>query len=274
MSNPPPRAGEILAVVPRPHELLQGVLVKRYKRFFADVELTDGTLVTAHCVNTGTMEGLTRPGTPVWLSRADNPKRKLQYTWELALIGEQILGVNTNLPNRMVHQLLLQRQLPWLAGWETVRPEKPYGEKSRVDFWLTADEGAREHYLEVKNCHLVYPDGCGYFPDCVSTRAAGHLEELAHCCARPGGHVSAEVLFFVQVNGAAQVRPSDLHDPAFGAAARRAHAEGVSFSSIGVEHTAEAMTIYGPIPVDLQPYDTAPLLPWREANRAPADQPI
>lgn len=215
------------------------------------------------------MEGLTRPGIPVWLSQSDNPKRKLKYTWELAEVGGRMWGVNTSLPNRIVARLLAERKLPWLADWTHIRPEKPYGEKSRVDFWLST--GDREHFLEVKNCHLLYPDSYAYFPDCVSARAAGHLHELCNCIAgsdtAANGCVTAEVLFVVQIAEAAGVRPSDLHDPVFAAAARVAASRGVRFSAIGVTHTEEAVTIYGPMPVDLEPYETAPHALWRAENK-------
>lgn len=255
----------ILAAWTRDESLCRGVLLKRYKRFLADVHLDSGEIVTTHCVNTGAMEGLTQPGTPVWLSRNDNPKRKLRYTWELAQVGDAILGVNTNLPNKLVARLLAERRLPWLAEFPDVRAEMKYGHKSRVDFFLSG--GDRSHYLEVKNCHLLYPDGMAYFPDCVSVRAAGHLHELSHCLANDRFVVTAEVLFVVQIDGANGVRPSDLHDPVFAAAARAAARRGVQFSAIGVAHTQEQVTIYGPIPVDLAPYETAMHAQWRDANR-------
>lgn len=257
---------KILARWPRSEPLVRGVLVQRYKRFLSDVKLQNGEIVTAHCVNTGTMEGLTRPGTPVWLSRSNNPKRKLAYTWELAEVDGCILGVNTNLPNRMVGRLLAEKKLSWLSHWPAIRPEKKYGEKSRVDFWLSGNGG--EHFLEVKNCHLLYPDKAAYFPDCVSTRAAGHLAELCNCLTGGDGRVSAEVLFFVQIAGAQIVRPSDLHDPVFAAAARDAAARGVKFSAVGMQHSETELVVYGPIPVDLEPYDTGNHVRWRAGNAA------
>ncbi|MCB1056518.1 MAG: DNA/RNA nuclease SfsA, partial [Acidobacteria bacterium] len=146
--------------LPRSTPLLEGRLRRRYKRFLADVELADGTIVTAHCVNTGAMEGLTEPGSRVWLSRADNPNRKLAFTWELVETGGLVYGANTGLPNRLVRQLLEEHRLPWLAHFDEIRPERRYGERSRVDFWLGGKRG--ELYLEVKNCHLLYPDGRAY----------------------------------------------------------------------------------------------------------------
>jgi sugar fermentation stimulation protein A len=257
------RADALPVHMPRAEPLVPGTLLRRYKRFLADVQLDSGSKVTAHCVNTGAMEGLTRPGTRIWLSRADNPKRRLKFTWETAEIAGRMVGVNTSLPNRVVGLLLRQRALPWLARWEIVTAERHYGQRSRVDFHLSG--GGREHYLEVKNCHLVYPDGRAYFPDCVSGRAAEHLRELAQVV---GHGCSAEVLFVVQVPGARAVRPSDVHDPVFAASARMAHAAGVQFSAIVLSQTPDAITVEKRIPVDLRPYGTARVARWREAARA------
>lgn len=235
----------VITSIPRPQPLIPGTLVKRYKRFLADIQLDSGEIVVAHCVNTGAMEGLTRPGIRVWLSPANNPARKLQYTWELAEVDGRTWGVNTSLPNKLVGHLLKQQQLPWLAHWHCHQSEKKYGEKSRVDFWLCNYDPApdnqpvtltasrkpkilpaitRQHFLEIKNCHLIYPDDIAYFPDCTSQRATAHLRELIQCTTL--ADTSAEVLFVVQVPGATAVRPSDLHDPAFAATAREASRAG------------------------------------------------
>lgn len=260
-----------LATWERETPLTRGILVRRYKRFFADVELESGEVVITHCVNTGAMEGLTRPGNPVWISRATNPARKLKWTWELAEINGRTWGVNTALPNRFIKRLLAEKCLPWLTDWAHVHPEKKYGEKSRVDFWLSDNDPAqsppqRQHYLEVKNCHLLYPDNIAYFPDCVSTRATQHLEELVRCIDEKSA-TSAEVVFVVQVPGAQAVRPSELHDPAFATAARTAASWGVKFSAIGVDHQPGKIVIYGPVPVDLEPYNLDNHHTWREENR-------
>lgn len=261
-SDPPPHP---LAVIPRTEPLLPGILVRRHKRFLADVVLdAAGDAVTAHCVNTGAMEGLTRPGTRAWLSRAHNPARKLAFTWELAEVRGCLYGVNTALPNRVVGHLLRNGLLPWhRRPWDDVRAEVRYGERSRVDFRMT--RGTAHHYLEVKNCHLVYPDMRAYFPDSVSERAASHLRELAAVLATGA---TAEVLFFVQVPDAKAVRPSDVHDPAFATAARHAHAAGVAFSAVTVAQTPEAITVLRRIPVDLKPYATPRIARWREQTRA------
>ncbi len=253
--------------IPRTRTLQEGVLIRRYKRFLADVELTDGRLVTAHCVNTGAMEGLTQPGIRVWVSAAQNPARKLAFTWELAEVGGLIYGVDTSAPNRFVRDLLSRRLLPWLADYDELAAEKRYpGTLRRADFWMRS--GEREVWIEVKNCHLVYPDSRAYFPDCVSDRAAAHMRELAAMTREGEGRVSAETLFFVQTPGATAVRPSDVHDPVFAEAARTAALAGVRFSALLVLQTPEKTVIEARIPVDLKPYATDCVAGWREEARS------
>ncbi|MEM7479976.1 MAG: DNA/RNA nuclease SfsA [Acidobacteriota bacterium] len=247
--------------IPRTAPLLEGVLVRRYKRFLADVELPGEGQVTAHCVNPGAMEGLTRPGSRVWLSRASNPKRKLKFTWQLAEVDGVLVGAETTEPNRIVRQLLEARALPWLNAWDEMKPEQRYGENSRIDFWLR--RGRREIFLEVKNCHLVYPDGRAYFPDSVSQRAAGHLRELADLrTTRKRG----EVLFVCQYPGAQALRPSDVHDPVFAATAREVKSSGVRFSAIEVRHTPAEMIVTRRLPVDFKPYRTERIERWRKTR--------
>jgi sugar fermentation stimulation protein A len=157
--------------------LKSGILVSRYKRFFADIELTDGSLITAHCPNTGPMIGVCEVGCPVLASYNPSPRRKLAYTWEAIEIGGTWVGVNTSLPNRVVKLLLENRTIDELAGYEMVRSEVPYGEgnRSRIDFLLTG--GERPIYLEVKNTTLA-AGTVAMFPDTESQRGQKHLEEL------------------------------------------------------------------------------------------------
>lgn len=253
-----------LAVVPHARPLVPGTLVRRYKRFFADVRLESGRVVVTHCVNPGRMEGLLRPGLPVWVSRVPRQSaRKLRWTWELADDDGVLVGTNTILPNRIVKQLLLQRVLPGLSGWKEIASERAYGNasRSRVDFWLRLPGG--EVFLEVKNCHLVYPDRRAYFPDAPSERAARHLDELA-AVARAGHR--ALVLFTVQRADARALRPSDLHDPRFAAAARRAAAAGVRFRALSIRPTLAGFHVERFIPVDLTPYSTRRIARWRDEN--------
>lgn len=250
-------------VIKREAPLVEGILVRRYKRFLADVELPGHGLVTAHCVNTGAMEGLTNPGTRVWLSPAASPARVLKWTWEMTEIDGRYIGSNTSLPNRVVKQLLSDRALPWLARWKTMKPEQKFGEKSRVDFLLEMPDHTL--YLEVKNNHLVYEDNRAYFPDSVSERGTHHLRELASVL---GPNTKAEVLFFCQVPGVKAVRPSDVHDPEFARAAREVAAAGVRFSAISLRQDPETLTIEGRVPVDLKPYRLDRIHRWKEANAA------
>lgn len=249
--------------LPRPEPLLEGRLVRRYKRFLADVELAGGDVVTAHCVNTGAMEGLTDPGLRVWISRADNPRRKLHFTWELAEVDHRVFGTNTAVPNRIVRELLERGALPWLGKFDDLKSEYRYGERSRVDFWLR--RGRREVFVEVKNCHLIYPDRRAYFPDSVSARASKHLRELA--AMEEEDHKRGRVLFTCQMPGAKAVRPSDLHDPEFAATARAVRDAGVRFSAIEILHTPEEITVTRRVPVDLRPYSLDRLRRWRDRRR-------
>jgi sugar fermentation stimulation protein A len=249
--------------LPRESPLVEGVLVRRHKRFLADVELSLGGLVTAHCVNTGAMEGLTNPGTRVWLSRASNPKRLLQWTWEMAEIDGQLIGTNTSLPNRVVKSLLEMRALPWLKACKTFKPEQRYGANSRVDFLIEMPDHIL--YLEVKNNHLVYPDRRAYFPDSVSERGTHHLLELARQI-RPG--VRAEVLFFCQLPGVKAVRPSDVHDPEFARTARETAKAGLRFSAICLRQDPECLIVEGKVPVDLKPYPVERAQRWKNENKA------
>jgi sugar fermentation stimulation protein A len=139
MANP-------ILTIPHPSPLIPGVLLRRYKRFLADVELGDGSLITAHCVNTGRMEGLTMPGLRVWLSHEPSPTRKLAYTWQLTEFPEGlVVGTNTAAPNRIVGELLRRRLLPGL-DWDECVPERRYGERSRVDLsrWVWLLSGFRQ----------------------------------------------------------------------------------------------------------------------------------
>lgn len=206
------------------------------------------------------MEGLVRPGARAWVSAvAPESKRKLRFTLELIESEGLIVGANTNAPNDLASSLLSARLLPGLKRYRKLRREVPYGTRSRVDFLL---EGKVPHYVEVKNCHLVYPDRCAYFPDSVSVRAAAHLRELSAVC-RDGAKATA--LFVVQREDARSLRPSSLHDPEFAAAARRAAADGVSFRAVIVRPAVDAYYVEAEIPVDLSDYDVAPLEGYREA---------
>ncbi|MEM6531845.1 MAG: DNA/RNA nuclease SfsA [Myxococcota bacterium] len=248
--------------IPHPSRLLEGRFTARYDRFIAEIDL-GGRAVEAHCVNPGKMEGLVKPGVRAWVSEAPpGAKRKLAYTLELIELEGRIIGANTNSPNRIASELIQAKEISGLKRYRLFEREVRYGNRSRVDIRLTI--GSRHHYVEVKNCHLVYSDGIAYFPDSVSARAAGHLRELSEVSA--AGDL-ASVLFIVQRSDAHAVRPSDLHDPAMARAAREARAAGVRFRCAVVEPTVEGFRFVGEIPVDLRPYSLEGLAEERDANR-------
>jgi sugar fermentation stimulation protein A len=232
-----------------PTPLVEGRLVRRYERFVAFVKV-GSEVVRAHCVNPGRMEGMVVPGARVWLSRAPSPERALQWTWELVELDGVMVGANTGLPNRLAGEVLRQGLLPGLSGFTRIIPEQRFGRGHRVDFAL--ERGGRLELLEVKNCHLVYPDARGYFPDSRSERARGHVDALARL-ARKG--TPTHVLFTLQRADVEALRPSGLHDPAFAAAVRRAARAGVSFRAARLLPGPEGIWFDTEVPVDLAPYD-------------------
>jgi len=248
---------------PHPVPLLEGSLIERWDRFIAEMALEDGSVVRAHCVNPGRMEGLLVRGSRVWLTPAPpESKRKLRYTWTLMEHEGAIVGVDTTAPNRIVESALRDKAIPGLRRYRSLAREVKQADGSRVDFVL---EGSRPHRVEVKNCHLVYPDGYAYFPDTVSERATRHVEHLT-VAVREGE--KATILFVVQrPEPIRAVRPSMLHDPELADACRRAADAGVRFQAVQVRPTPESYDITGTLPVDLKPYDPAPQIPWRDRGR-------
>ena len=204
--------------------LIQGKLIRRYKRFLADVELADGRVVTAHCANPGAMLGLNMPGRAVWLEPNDDPKRKLKFAWKLVeLPSGAMAGIDTGAPNKVVGEALRRGEVKGLDGYDTVSPEQRYGQNSRIDFLLSG-EGQPDTYVEVKNVHLMREDGLAEFPDSVTKRGAKHLEELANMVRQ--GH-RAVMLYCVQRDDCDRFDLARDLDPAYADAYARAVAEGV-----------------------------------------------
>lgn len=210
-----------------PTPLVRGRLIKRYKRFLADVTLDSGEVVTTTCPNTGSMMGLAVPGAVVWLSVSESPTRKYPHTWELVETdlgnGPTLVGINTNHPNRLVSEAIAAGAIPELAGYATLRREVKYGLASRIDI-LLEDPKKGLAYVEIKNVHLSRQDGLAEFPDSVTERGAKHLAELSAMVA--AGHRAVMLYLIQRADAAAFALAGDI-DPRYAAAFETARAAGV-----------------------------------------------
>lgn len=225
--------------------LVPGRLVRRYKRFLADIELASGEIVTAHCANPGAMTGLNAPGLGVWVEPNDDPKRSLRYAWRLVELGDHWAGIDTAAPNRIVAEALAARRIPELAGYSEVRPEVRYGTKSRVDF-LLGGAGLPPAYVEVKNVHLMRAPGLAEFPDSVTARGARHLDDLADM-VRAGNR--AVMLYCIQRTDCDRLALAADIDPAYAAAYRRARAAGVEALAWACAISREGITLDRAVPI-------------------------
>ena len=222
-----------------PQPLEHGVLVQRYKRFFADVVLDGGRELTAHCPNPGSMLGLNSPGSRVWLSRSDSPTRKLAHTLELVEAEGALVGVNTMLPNRLAADAVEQGLIPELAGYESIRREVAYGAASRADFRLEASDRP-SCWLEVKSVTLARCRGLAEFPDCVSVRALKHLHDLAAEVAKGN---RAVLLFVIQRGDCQTFEAAADIDPAYAAGLRQAARAGVEVLCYDCDISPEAIRV-------------------------------
>jgi sugar fermentation stimulation protein A len=227
-----------------PGPLLSGKLVRRYKRFFAEVELDDGTIVTAHTPNTGSMKQCAVPGYPVLISRADDPKRKLKYTLELIRVNKRWVDTHTQRTNRIVEEALRSDWIDGLKGYQ-VTPEYRFGE-SRIDFYL--EKGVERILLEVKNVTLCCNETLACFPDAVTTRGQKHLRELL--AAKEQGF-RAIIFFLVQRSEAEAFSPADDIDPQYGRLLREVTAQGVEAVAYKTEVTTKTTRVAQQIKVVL-----------------------
>ena len=202
-------------------ELISGKLVRRYKRFLADVVLDNGKKVTAHCPNSGSMAACSEPGRRVYLSYHDNPKRKLKYTWELIQMPGSLVGTNTLVPNRLVYNAVLNDRIAALKGYDAAVREVPMGNHTRLDLMLTGQE--KTCLIEIKNCTLV-KERVAMFPDAVTARGLKHVRELE---SRLSENVRSVMFFLVQRMDADSFRPAVHIDPTYADALKKAHAAGV-----------------------------------------------
>jgi sugar fermentation stimulation protein A len=228
--------------------LFSALLLRRYKRFFVDVEQADGNVITAHCPNTGSMRGLLNPGSPVWLSTSDNPCRKLAHTLEIIDAGGALVAVNTLRANDLVASCLKDFSapggLPELAGLLLLRREVRFG-PVRFDFALTSPAASLPVFMEVKSVTLAEQQ-TALFPDARSERGRHHLEQLM--AARRLGHRA--ILFYAVLRGdVTSVAPADAIDPAYGETFRAALAAGVEVVAYRFSVTPEALLPEKSIPV-------------------------
>lgn len=230
--------------------LLKGTLVKRYKRFFADVVLENGETVVAHCANSGSMLSVKPEGATVWISPANNPKRKLKYTWEIVEIEGHPVGINTGHPNKIVAEAIEAGQIPELSGYDSLRREVKYGKNSRIDILLETD-GKPLCYVEVKNVTMrrdFGANGHAEFPDSVTTRGAKHLVELADMVAE--GH-RAVMFYMVQRGDCTGFSIAGDIDPDYESGLATALKAGVEVLCYECAVTPEEIEISGPLPMDL-----------------------
>jgi sugar fermentation stimulation protein A len=203
-------------------ELIPGILVKRYKRFMADVKLADGEVVTAHCPNSGSMRECCESGRPVHLSFHDHPKRKLKYTWELIEMPTSIVGINTLIPNRLVTESIKAGLVSDLNGYDNIAREVKTSDNTRLDILLSS-EGGNRCYVEIKNCTLV-KEGVACFPDAITSRGLKHLVELSFLVSKGFRCV---IFYVIQRMDAKIFQPADHIDPAYGRELRQALKYGV-----------------------------------------------
>jgi len=230
-------------------ELQPATLIRRYKRFMADVRLEDGSEITLHCPNTGSMRNCMAPGWRVWYSDSGNPKRKYPCTWELSETPDgQLICVNTAQANKLIYDALQHDLIPELTGYDAIRPEVRYGdENSRIDFLLTKDQ--KQCYVEVKSVTLLEQDrapGAGFFPDAVSQRGSKHLRELTEMVRK--GH-RAVLLFCVNHTGIRSVSPAEHIDPEYAMALRGAAELGVEVLAYRSRLQTDELIIESALPV-------------------------
>jgi sugar fermentation stimulation protein A len=229
--------------------LVPATLVRRYKRFLADVALPSGETVTVHCANPGAMTGLATAGARVWLSTSDNPNRKLAHSWELIEVdlggGAELVGINTAHPNALAAEAIAAGAIAELAGYASIRREVKYGKNSRVDF-LLAGADRPPCYVEIKNVHLMREPGLAEFPDAVTKRGAKHLRELGDMAA---AGARAVMLFLIQIGSARRFKLARDIDPAYGQAFDAARAMGVEAIAYRCGISREGIEVVEPVAI-------------------------
>ncbi|MCV6825882.1 MULTISPECIES: DNA/RNA nuclease SfsA [Halocynthiibacter] len=225
--------------------LVPATLIRRYKRFLADIRLEDGQEVVAHCPNPGSMIGLAQEGARIWVEPNEDPKKKLKFGWRLVEHGpDHFTGIDTGRANRIVAEALDDKKIEALSHYETVKPEVKYGEGSRVDFLLSTQE--QRCYLEVKSATLCREPGFVEFPDSVTARGAKHLAELRSMVENGD---RAVMLFLVQDTLAKSVNVARDIDPTYANAFEHARARGVEMMAYRANITPDCITLGHELPV-------------------------
>ncbi len=233
-----------------PAPLIPGTLIRRYKRFLADVELSGGEMVTAHCPNTGSMLSVDAPGSAVWLSPAGAPGRKLAYTWELIQVGDTLVGINTSMSNALVEEAIGDGTIAELAAYPVLRREVGYGKNSRIDLLLES-ECLPTCFVEVKNVTMKRnprASSAVEFPDAVTTRGAKHLAELTDMVSQGA---RAMMVYLVQRQDGGRFSIAADIDPAYAMALGAAMAAGVEALCYRCRVTAERIDVTAPLRMEL-----------------------
>lgn len=223
--------------------LIQGTLLRRYKRFLADILLENGETITAHCANSGAMTHCSTPGRPVWVAFQPGPKRKLAHTWYLIQMEESLVGVHTQIPNTLVSLAIKAGQIPELSGYEKLEREVST-QNARMDIRLSGSE-KKDCFVEIKNCTQIF-EGLAAFPDAITSRGKKHMEELALLVEKGN---RAVVFFLVQREDARGFRPAEEIDAAYSRSLREAHIKGVEIICYDVRMDLEGIRIHGALPV-------------------------
>ena len=225
--------------------LLEGRLVERYKRFFADIELADGSIITAHCANTGSMAGLKEPGSRAWVESANNPKRKLKYDWRIVEVDDCLIGIHTAIPNTIVEEALIAGKIPELSGYDRIRREVKYGKNSRIDFLLEKD-GKPPCYVEVKSITFSRTKGLAEFPDSPTARGTKHLRELQ---AMAEGGARAVMLYVIQREDCDRFKIAKDVDPEYESTRQRACISGLESLAYACIVTPDEISISTRVPI-------------------------
>lgn len=232
-----------------PGEVHEASFIRRYKRFFAEFHHADGTVITAHCPNTGSMATCYREAAPCLVTFHDDPKRKLAYSWQAIHMPDGWTGINTGLANRLVQEAIENGTITELQGYPTLKREQRYGENSRIDLLLRAPDRP-DCYVEVKNVTLLLEPGLAGFPDAVTQRGTKHVRELA---AQQRAGDRAVLFFCVQRASITRVTVAEQFDPEYAARLREAAAQGVEVLAYRAEFDARGVRLTTALPVDLSP---------------------